>query len=111
MPCQCVSLSFIRCAIHLKVRANIYSSSDRGEGANHTIVDVLDLSHKVLPHLDSPKETLHAAIDELEEAIIGRTRSAVLASRQACLDAHESHALTATSPLLTRRQMYLNYES
>jgi hypothetical protein len=38
-----------------------------------------------------------------------RTRSAVLASRKACLDAHDWHGLTADSPLLTKRQMQLEF--
>jgi hypothetical protein len=71
---------------------------------------VLDVSQKVLPHIGSSKETLHAAIDDLEDTIITRTRSAVLASRKACLDAHNFHGLAANSPLLTRRQMYLDFD-
>ncbi|KAH7386695.1 FAD binding domain-containing protein [Phaeosphaeria sp. MPI-PUGE-AT-0046c] len=82
----------------------------RGEGANHTIVDVLDLSEKVLSHLNSTSNEFHEAIQDFEDALVARTRPAVLASRKACLDAHDWHGLTANSPLLTRRQMHLDFD-
>lgn len=68
-----------------------------------------ELVQKVLPHLDSKRDTLLASIHEFEDALVARTRSAVLASRKACLDAHDWHGLTASSPLVTRRQMYLDF--
>ncbi|KAF2823824.1 FAD binding domain-containing protein [Ophiobolus disseminans] len=81
----------------------------RGEGANHAIVDVLELKERVLPHLHRDK-TLTAAVRKFEEGVIERTRPAVLASRKACLDAHDWHNLTPDSPLLTRRQMHLKFD-
>ncbi|KAH7087742.1 hypothetical protein FB567DRAFT_442142 [Paraphoma chrysanthemicola] len=87
----------------------------RGEGANHAIVDVLDIEDKILPHLAcADTERLHDAIREFESNVRARTRPAVLASRQACQDAHDWGSLsraTSKSPLLTRRQMYLPFQS
>jgi hypothetical protein len=89
--------------------AKLTTFIDRGEGANHTIVDVLELMQKVIPQLDSTNEALLAAINEFESGLVARTRSAVLASRQASLDAHDLQGLTKDSPLVTRREMYLEY--
>jgi hypothetical protein len=106
------------CKCFLPIRATLQTinprlkfthRSDRGEGANHTIVDILELSDKVLPHLYAPHSVLRTAIDGFEESLVLRTRSAVLASRKACLDAHDWHGLTADSPLLTKRQMQLEF--
>ncbi|KAH7384009.1 FAD binding domain-containing protein [Pyrenochaeta sp. MPI-SDFR-AT-0127] len=83
----------------------------RGEGANHAIVDILDFKEKILPQLHSSDSTaLQSNICQFRDGVIARTRPAVLASRQACLDAHDWHGLSASSPLLTRRQMILNFD-
>ncbi|KAH7074785.1 FAD binding domain-containing protein [Paraphoma chrysanthemicola] len=84
----------------------------RGEGANHAIVDVLDIKDRILPHLAcADTERLQNAIREFESNVQARTRPAVLASRQACQDAHDWESLTSKSPLLTRRQMFLPFNS
>jgi 2-polyprenyl-6-methoxyphenol hydroxylase-like FAD-dependent oxidoreductase len=82
---------------------------DRGEGANHAIVDVLELKEIVLPRLNLTAPSLQLAIQEYEQSVAKRTLPAVLASRQACLDAHDWANLTPKSPLLTRRQMILDH--
>jgi len=91
-------------------RTGLTPCIDRGEGANHAIVDVLDLKQKVLPCLASTDNVaIAAAIKDFENDIIARTRPAVLASRRACLDAHDWQRLTPSSPLLSRRQMQLDF--
>lgn len=80
---------------------------DRGEGANHAIVDVLELKETVLSNLGPTPTTLQSSIQDYEQSVAKRTLPAVLASRQACLDAHDWASLTPASPLLTRRQMIL----
>ena len=95
-------------------------STDRGEGANHAIVDVDDFAQHVTPTLQhhlrggiaSPAafSDLRAALDDYEQAVIERTRPGVLASRRACLDAHEWGRINEKSPLLTRRAMNLDIE-
>lgn len=85
----------------------------RGEGANHAFVDVLDFAELVVPPLtlpDSGVTELRAALDDYEDAVTARSRPAVLASRQACMDAHEWGSISSTSPLLSRRVMRLDFE-
>jgi hypothetical protein len=81
---------------------------DRGEGANHAIVDVLELKKTVLSKFGPTAPSLQFVIQEYQQGVAKRTLPAVLASRQACLDAHKWANLTSESPLLTRRQMVLN---
>lgn len=88
----------------------IFSSPDRGEGANHAIVDVLDFAKMVTPHLKGDASRLREALDEYEAGVVKRTRPAVLAARQACLDAHDWPSITPSSPLLTKREMYMTYD-
>jgi hypothetical protein len=71
---------------------------------------VLELVQNVIPQLDATDEALQISINEFESGLVARTRSAVLASRQASLDAHDLRGLTKDSPLVTRREMYLNYD-
>ncbi|KAK6433945.1 hypothetical protein LTR95_009873 [Oleoguttula sp. CCFEE 5521] len=78
----------------------------RGEAANHGITDVrrwLDAHLEVLKVEGPGEEALAAACSSYEEEMIGRTRVAVLASRQACLDAHDYSRISDTSPLVSRR--------
>ncbi|KAK4098896.1 FAD/NAD(P)-binding domain-containing protein [Parathielavia hyrcaniae] len=98
----------------------------RGEGANHAIVDVLDLVELVIPQLlllpSAESSTaaagggvggagrLRAALDRYEDLVVGRARPAVLASRQACLDAHQWGRIGERSPLLSRRMMNLEFD-
>jgi hypothetical protein len=53
---------------------------------------------------------LRAALDRYEDRAVGRARPAVLASRQACLDAHRWARITDQSPLLSRRAMNLAFD-
>ncbi|KAI5467654.1 FAD binding domain-containing protein [Mariannaea sp. PMI_226] len=81
----------------------------RGEGANHCIVDVNDFIDLVGPHLgpDNVFVNVRKALDAYEDAVVARARPGVLASRRACLDAHDWSRINASSPLLTRREMKL----
>ncbi|KAF4982459.1 hypothetical protein FZEAL_1913 [Fusarium zealandicum] len=81
----------------------------RGEGANHAIVDVSDFVERVLPVLKDHGDSgaLRTALDMYEDAVVKRTRPGVLASRQACLDAHEWQRIQSNSPLLTKREPQL----
>ncbi|KAG4272664.1 hypothetical protein FPRO04_10406 [Fusarium proliferatum] len=81
----------------------------RGEGANHVIFDVKDFVERVVPILNGDGD-LRSALDEYERAVISRTRPAVLASRRACLDAHNWKRINKTSPLLTKRMPYIEFE-
>lgn len=83
----------------------LISLLDRGEGANHAIVDVDDFAEHVTPalKLQASSGELRAALDAYEKAVVDRTRPGVLASRRACLDAHEWMRIDDKSPLLTRR--------
>ena len=51
--------------------------------------------------------SLQAAITAFEEERDVRCRAAVLASRQACLDAHEHERINDKSPLIARRAVTL----
>ncbi|KAL8282524.1 hypothetical protein RB597_009979 [Gaeumannomyces tritici] len=86
----------------------------RGEGANHAVLDVADLVETVLqPHLiggDSSPAEIRAALDRYETAVVRRARPAVLASRRACLDAHEWDRITDQSPLLSRRSPQIEFD-
>ncbi|KAK0651178.1 hypothetical protein B0T16DRAFT_321096 [Cercophora newfieldiana] len=82
----------------------------RGEGANHAIVDVLDLIETVIPHLTSEAASLQRAVKDYQSAVCSRTRPAVLASRQACIDAHDWSRISRESPLLSRRVMKLDFD-
>ncbi|KAB5523168.1 hypothetical protein GE09DRAFT_1043775 [Coniochaeta sp. 2T2.1] len=86
----------------------------RGEGANHAVVDVLDFVELVLPHLTTGGETnrtqVRVALDQYEDRVVARARPAVLASRRACLDAHDWACIDAQSPLLSKRAMHISFE-
>ncbi|KAK4183982.1 hypothetical protein QBC35DRAFT_77046 [Podospora australis] len=85
----------------------------RGEGANHAIEDVQDFVELVLPHLTystTTKEALREGINAYEDKVVARARPAVLASRQACIDAHQWERITPQSPLLSKRLMNLSFD-
>ncbi|KAK1762504.1 putative FAD-dependent monooxygenase [Phialemonium atrogriseum] len=109
----------------------------RGEGANHAILDVLDFADIVSPCLRGPEGNntargnssttdiddkaeaiaidggaagLRAALDGYEDAVIARARAGVLASRRACLDAHDWGKIGPGSPLLSRREPRLLFD-
>ena len=64
----------------------------------------------VLSKLGPTAPNLQFALQEYQQSVNKRALPAVLASRQACLDAHNWVNLTPESPLLTRRQMILDYD-
>jgi hypothetical protein len=91
--------------------------ADRGEGANHAILDVFDFAEIVTPHLvqrdvltNSDASRLRMALDQYQDVISARSRPAVLASRQACLDAHDWNRINEQSPLLSRRSMKIDFD-
>lgn len=106
------------CEFHLRVFYPLTTTdwqpeTDRGEGANHAIVDVLDFVELVLPQLTGDgagTDDVRAALDRYEDRVVARTRPAVLASRQACLDAHDWQRINPQSPLLSRRAMNLVFD-
>lgn len=87
----------------------------RGEGANHSIVDVARLLDCIRPLLQSSETNIEdvswkEAIARYESEMIERTEVAVLAARQACLDAHDHTRLDDKSPLVRRRLMRADLE-
>ncbi|WYZ46640.1 hypothetical protein EsH8_IX_000865 [Colletotrichum jinshuiense] len=82
----------------------------RGEGANHAILDVLDFAENVVPKSGAAFADLRAAMDVYEDAVVSRARPGVLASRRACMDAHDWPKISPTSPLLSKREMKLQFD-
>lgn len=88
-------------------------NTDRGEGANHAIVDVLEFVELVVPHLSGDKDgngDVRSALDRYEDRVVARARPAVMASRQACLDAHNWQRINTQSPLLSKRTMNVEFD-
>lgn len=85
----------------------------RGEGANHAIVDVSVLLDALNPLYSNTLDltvgkvdkAFRDAVDRYEDEVLARTEIGVLASRQACLDAHDFKRLNDDSPLVRRRLM------
>lgn len=75
---------------------------DRGEAANHGIADIAQL-YKQLFNDENASQA--EAISRYEAEMIPRTKVAVLTSRRACLDAHDSKNINESSPLVGRRVM------
>ncbi|KAK0377455.1 FAD binding domain-containing protein [Colletotrichum limetticola] len=85
----------------------------RGEGANHAILDVLDFAETVGSKLSGSNNSfadLRAVLDIYEDAVVSRARPGVLASRRACMDAHDWPKISPTSPLLSKREMKLQFD-
>ena len=74
----------------------------RGEAANHGILDAYRL-WKTLDGIYNERQDLQKAIDGYEAEMRERTSTAVLLSRQACLDAHNWAGLNENSAVLKRR--------
>lgn len=74
----------------------------RGEAYNHGVTDAALLSYQIY-RLAVGEDTQANLIAEYENEVLSRTHDAVLLSRQACLDAHDFHALKSDSPLVSRR--------
>lgn len=82
----------------------------RGDGANQGILDVLELSNglaKLYSRIQDQSrihgEEVREVLKEYEEPMMLRARSAVLLSRQACLDAHGCGKLDDQSPVVSAR--------
>ncbi|RFU32245.1 hypothetical protein B7463_g4091, partial [Scytalidium lignicola] len=89
----------------------------RGEGANHAIMDVYEFSKAVVPTLRNVLSESVSADDLIrlafaakayEDAMFKRCWIAVLASRQATIDAHQWERITNHSPLVAKRQKFLH---
>lgn len=106
-----------RCHIAVCYWQRSYDETDLGEGANHAIVDVLDFAEQLGPQLQQlvtsdtiSHNNLRAALDKYEDLVVDRSRPAVLASRKACIDAHDWSKTSGDSPLLSRRAMMLDFK-
>ncbi|KAF2703771.1 putative monooxygenase [Pleomassaria siparia CBS 279.74] len=74
----------------------------RGEAANHGLLDAYRLT-KALTRVHNGELDQDAAIALYEDEMRERTSTAVLLSRQACLDAHDWDGLNENSAVLKRR--------
>jgi hypothetical protein len=83
----------------------------RGEAFNHALRDLQVLVQQLESLYGKDKahtaEEQKAAIDSYEAEMGARGRPAVLASRRACLDAHEQGRINERSPLMLRRAIKL----
>lgn len=87
----------------------------RGGAANHAIVDVSVLLDRLRPlyastEVDALDQKFKDAVRSYEEEVVERTEIAVLASRQACLDAHDAKRINENGPLIRRRLMRTDLE-
>lgn len=76
----------------------------RGEGANQAILDAESLYKQIKPLYQSSasieSKALGEAIAQYEDEAVKRGELAVLASRRACLDAHDWKRLNDSSPII-----------
>ncbi|KAF2179013.1 FAD-binding domain-containing protein [Zopfia rhizophila CBS 207.26] len=81
----------------------------RGEAFNHGITDAAELSQRIIEaHTGAyDAESFKNAVQVYETEMRERTYSAVLLSRQACLDAHDLRNLGPESPLVSKRARVL----
>ncbi|PSN67773.1 hypothetical protein BS50DRAFT_572790 [Corynespora cassiicola Philippines] len=81
----------------------------RGEAFNHGITDAARLSECIAEayRRGYREQELRDAVAKYEGEMRERTRSAVLLSRQACLDAHDIKNLGPDSPLVSKRARVL----
>jgi 2-polyprenyl-6-methoxyphenol hydroxylase-like FAD-dependent oxidoreductase len=81
----------------------------RGEGANQAIIDVAKLFEQIRPlyssdgPVEESDEPFKAAIQRYESDAIARGEYSVLASRRACLDAHDFKRINDDSPLINQQ--------
>ena len=79
----------------------------RGEAFNHGILDVEQYASSHIPILTGEKDITASAkaVSAYESSMIERTKIAVDASNQACLDAHSLNheKITKDSPVIKRR--------
>ncbi|KAJ5538374.1 hypothetical protein N7494_007853 [Penicillium frequentans] len=80
-------------------------TSYRGEAFNHGVADAAVLSRNIISawHSMDTNNTLQIAVNRYEEEMRVRTSDAVLLSTQACLEAHDLHALQPDSPCVSKR--------
>ena len=87
---------------------NIQQDPDRGEGANHAIVNELEFVERVLPDLNAIKEEtsvlLRAALDGYEATIIEKTRRQSWLRGKPTLMLTFGHALVCRAPCLAEGQ-------
>jgi 2-polyprenyl-6-methoxyphenol hydroxylase-like FAD-dependent oxidoreductase len=76
----------------------------RGEAANHGFLDAL-LLYRALKGVHDGSIRQGEAIRKYEDEMRERAKSAVLLSRQACLDAHDWEGLNEASAVLRKRQL------
>lgn len=74
----------------------------RGEAANHGILDALGL-YRAISQVYKDNQSVDESLRDYEVELRERAVSAVLLSRQACLDAHQWNDLNAGSAVLKRR--------
>ncbi|KAK6852890.1 hypothetical protein PG995_011441 [Apiospora arundinis] len=79
----------------------------RGEAANHGILDAY-LLVRALTSVYKGEKTQKEAIDGYEAELRRRTQPAVLLSREACLGAHDFHALNENSAVVRRRALSID---
>lgn len=88
----------------------------RGEGAQQAIADVSIVLSHIEPLIVATGgrtvdgSALQEAVEKYETEMIERTELAVLASRQACLDANDFKRVNDKSPLVRRRLMRADLE-
>jgi 2-polyprenyl-6-methoxyphenol hydroxylase-like FAD-dependent oxidoreductase len=80
-------------------------TSYRGEAFNHGVADAAVLSRNLISawHSADSGKTMQGAVDAYEKEMRARTSDAVLLSTQACLEAHDLHALQPDSPCVSKR--------
>ena len=86
---------------------NFNAFVDRGEAANHGFIDASNLV-KFFGEYKNRKQPLKEVIDSYEKEMIARNRTAVMLSRQACLDGHNWSAITKDSPLIDRSLKWMS---
>ena len=57
---------------------------------------------------ESGEQTLEDLMTSYEREMVSRAHPAVLASRQACIDAHDYERINETSPLLSKRAIFVD---
>lgn len=83
--------------------------TDRGEAANHGVTDVDSWLQCHLPELEAMQreESVQTiGCEKYEDEMVKRVAPAVLASRDACLDAHDTQRrVDGISPLVSKRKV------
>lgn len=104
------AMTMCECKSILSHSSDTYYPLVLGAGANHAIVDVLELKQMVLSKLGPTATNLRFDLTDYENSMATRTLPSVLASRQACLEAHDWANLTSRSHLLSARQLVIDFD-